>query len=220
MTHADESDFMALITDVLGFYNHAVSPFAIGVWWQACEPFSLEQVRLALSAHALDAERGQFAPRPADIVKALAGTQTDRSLVAWGKVNAAMQRVGAYESVAFDDPAIHVAIEDIGGWVAICRSDVDELPHLQRRFCASYRAASAMPSSYPPRLIGDHEAANRLQGRRVAPPVYIGDPDRAREVELLGGAEPRLQITTGAQVIPLQAALANSVGRLAGGDAA
>ena len=210
--HDPDAELVELITEVLAFYGQDVSRFALLVWLQACDGRSVEEVRRALGRYATDPERGHFAPKPADLVRELQGTQTDRSLVAWGTVNAAMQRVGAYESVVFDDPAIHIAIEDIGGWVAICRSDVDELPHLQRRFCASHRAATSMPGAHPPRLIGEHEAANRLQGRRVAPPVYIGDPDRAREVELLGGAEPRLQITTGAQVI--------SVGRLVGGDAA
>ena len=49
----------------------------------------------------------------------LDGTVTDRAALAWGKVLEAMSSVGAYSDVVFDDPAIHAAIEDCGGWVKI-----------------------------------------------------------------------------------------------------
>jgi hypothetical protein len=52
-------------------------------------------------------------PKPADIVRNLQGTASDRSLIAWGKLLEAMRRVGAYRSVAFDDGAIHAAVEDM-----------------------------------------------------------------------------------------------------------
>ena len=56
-----------------------------------------------------------------------------------------MQRVGAYRSVAFDDGAIHAAIEDMGGWPAVCRGKADELPFLQKRFTDLHRAYSSRP---------------------------------------------------------------------------
>lgn len=193
----EQRELVALITDVLGFYGQTTSPFALQVWLQACEGHEVEQVRRALGRHATDPERGQFAPKPADLVRELRGTHTDRSLLAWGKLHEAMQRVGAYTSVVFDDPAIHVAVEDLGGWPRICRSTVEELPHLQRRFCQSHRAYSTRPdTAYPPRLVGEHEATNRLGGKRIAPPTYVGDPKRARQVELGGSAGSRVAITS------------------------
>ena len=45
-----------------------------------------------------------------------------------------MQRVGAYQSVAFDDPVIHAVIEDLGGWTKLCRSDLKELSYMEHRF--------------------------------------------------------------------------------------
>lgn len=108
--------FSQLITDVLAFYRQDVSGFALQVWWQACANFELEQVTKALTAHAMDAERGQFAPKPADLVRQLAGTATDRAMLAWGKVHDAMGRVGAYQDVVFDDAVIHAVVEDLGGF--------------------------------------------------------------------------------------------------------
>lgn len=209
MQQSELEGFQALLTDALAFYRQDVSEFALSVWWQSCRPFSLEQVQKAFTVHATDAERGRFPPMPADIVKHLQGTQTDRSLMAWGKVMEGIQRVGAYQSVGFDDPAIHAAVEDLGGWTTICRSTMQELPHLQRRFTEAHRAYSGRQSfPYPAYLIGESEAANRTAGKRVAPPVLIGNPQRAAEVQRLGHAGPRNAITGGADAV---LALANTL---------
>jgi hypothetical protein len=207
VTDADRKPFAVLLSQALAFYRQDVSEFALGVWWAACQPFDLEQVRKALTAHALDAERGRFAPKPADIVRELQGTVTDRSLVAWGKVLEAMRVVGAYRSVAFDDAAIHSAIEDIGGWVAICRTALDELPHLQRRFCESHRVYSRRPAAtHRPHLPGEFEATNALNGRRIDAPTLIGDESAARAVMLAGSSAPRIGITPASQALALEAA--------------
>ena len=196
MKPTDKPAFAQLLTDALAFYRQDVSTFALGVWWQACEGFELEQVAKALTAHALDPDRGQFAPKPADLVRVLRGTLADRSLIAWGKVLDAMQRVGAYRSVVFDDGAIHAAISDMGGWPAICRGEVDELQFTQKRFCDLHRAYSLRPDHpYPARLVGDSEAANRVAGQPVAAPMLVGDPQRAQSVERVGVEGSKTAIT-------------------------
>lgn len=188
--------FGELITDALSFYRRDVSKFALSVWWQACQPYDFEQVAKALTAHAMDPERGQFAPMPADIVKQLQGTHTDRSLIAWGKVLDAIQRVGAYQSVVFDDGAIHAAIDDMGGWPGICRTLTDELQHAQRRFTETYRTYARRPDlAYPPRLAGEHERENVLRGHDAPAAYLIGDAEKAIETLRLGKEGSRHAIT-------------------------
>lgn len=202
MNAQDKRAFKDLITQALAFYRQDVSTFSLGVWWQACEPFSLEQAQKAFTGHATDAERGRFPPMPADIVKHLQGTQADRSLIAWGKVLEGIQRVGGYQSVGFDDPAIHAAVEDLGGWTTICRGTMQDLPHLQRRFMESHRAYCGRQAyPFPSYLLGESEAVNRTTGKPVAPPVLIGNPERAAEVLRLGRAGPRNTITSGADAV-------------------
>ncbi len=202
MQPSDKAKFKDMLTDALAFYRRDVTPFALSVWWSACQPFALEQIGKALTAHAMDPERGQFPPMPADIVKQLHGTFTDRSLVAWGKVLEAIQRVGAYQSVVFDDGAIHAAIEDIGGWVTICRSEMEELPHLQRRFMESHRVhVKRGTPAFPARLPGAHELENTIAGRKSAPPVLIGDVKAAQEVMQAGVETSRVAITP-LQMVP------------------
>lgn len=196
MQDSDRGKFSQLMSDAMAFYGKNVSTFALGVWWEACRNFSLEQVAKALTAHAMDPEQGQYQPKPANLVKALQGTRTDRSLIAWGKVLVAMQRVGAYTSVAFDDPVIHAAVEDLGGWAAICRGELNDLPHVERRFCESYRAYASRPDvAYVGVLPGVHQLENGLRGKESAPPILIGDPERAAAVMRNGGSAPKTQMT-------------------------
>lgn len=185
MQRSDFREFSAMLTDALAFYGKDVSSFALSVWWQACSRYSLEQVSKALTAHALNADRGQFAPKPADIVRALEGTHTDKALLAWGKALDAAGRVGAYQDVVFDDAAIHAVIEDIGGWPKFCRAETSELSYLQHRFCESYRAyvgRGAYP--YPRVLAGDRSPDHVYTSRGLPPPkpMVVGDVVAARLV--------------------------------------
>jgi len=195
MNQSDKQRFSEVLGGVHDFYGKELSKFAVAVWLQACESFDIEQITKAFSAHLMDPERGQFMPKPADLVRQLQGTRSDRCLIAWGKVLDAIQRVGAYTSVCFDDGLIHAVIEDMGGWVQLCRGEIDDLPFVQKRFCETYRAYSARGDvSYPSQLAGECDAANALKGYRIKPPTLVGDPAKAGQVMLAGG-QPKTRIT-------------------------
>ncbi len=185
MRDIERQEFTKLITEVLAFYRQDASKFAMSIWWQACQKFELDQVSKALSAHAMDPDRGQFPPKPADIVRQLGGTSTDRAALAWGKVLEAAQRIGAYTDVVFDDPAIHACIEDLGGWPKVCRTETKDLGYMQHRFCESHRAYTSRGRfDYPRRLIGDRSPDEMFvrKGLPLPRPMFVGDPDLARQV--------------------------------------
>lgn len=185
MKPSDKTRFAQLITDVMAFYKQDVSTFALSVWWQACERYDFEQVSKALTQHAMDADRGQFAPKPADLVRQLEGTATDRAMLAWGKVLDAVQRIGQYTDVVFDDPAIHAVIEDLGGWPKVCRVEMKELSYLQHRFTEAHRAYTNKGAfDYPRRLMGDRSPDEMYEKRGLpAPkPAVVGDVVKARLV--------------------------------------
>ena len=198
MKQRDREEFAKLVTDVLAYYRQDASKFTLDLWWNACQTFDLEQVRKALSAHAMDAERGQFAPKVADLVRILAGTHTDRAALAWGKVLEAIGAVGAYQDVVFDDPAIHAAVEDLGGWPKVCRGDMKDLGYLQHRFCESHKAYTGRGRfDYPRRLMGDRSPDSEYMKKGLPPPkpAIVGDVERARQVYLAGGVAGKTAIT-------------------------
>jgi hypothetical protein len=189
MKHEDKPKFKNLLTDVMGFYKQDVSVFALSIWWQSCESFDFEQVAKAMTAHAMDADKGNFHPKPADIVRQLAGTATDRSMLAWGKAMDAASRVGAYTDVVFDDQAIHAVVEDLGGWPKFCRTETAELSYLQHRFTEAYRAyAGRKEFDFPRRLAGDRSPDEVYSKRGLPPPkpAVIGDVEKARQIYRMG----------------------------------
>jgi hypothetical protein len=138
MTSHDRSEFAALLAEVLGFYRQQTSPFAMSVWWEACKGFELAQVRQAMTAHALDPDRGHFAPMPADIIRALVPSSNDAAHKAWGQLLEQVRAVGSYGNPKIDDTARN-ALAAMGGWGTLCRSDERELPFLQKRFIDGYK---------------------------------------------------------------------------------
>lgn len=174
MQPTDRAAFKTLLTDVMAFYRRDLSTFALGVWWEACKSFSLEQVTKAITAHAMDPEHGRFPPMPADLVKQLQGTRTDRSLVAWSLVYEAIGRYGAYRSVEFADPATQLAVHDMGGWPRLCATETAELQFAQKRFCEMHRTYTTRGDLNPPAvLIGVHDQdPRRLEKSK---PVLIGN---------------------------------------------
>lgn len=186
MNPSESKDFFRMVSDALGYWKQDASEFTLQVWWQGCQPFSFEQVSKALTAHATDPDKGQFAPKVADIVRQLAGTKTDRSLLAWGRVHDAMSSVGAYQDVDFGDNAIHAAIMDLGGWMKLCRTELTDLSYLQHKFCEAYRAYQAAGVAEIPALAGDRspDAMYLKRGLPVPKPVQIGSGKSAPRVDL------------------------------------
>jgi len=194
----ERAEFGRLITDALGYYREDATRFTLDLWWQACQRWTLDEVSGALSRHAMDPEHGQFAPKVADIVRIISGTNSDRAQLAWGKVHEAMGSVGAYTDVVFDDPAIHAAIEDAGGWPKMCRTETKELGFLQHRFCESHKAYTGRGTfEYPRRLMGDRSPDHEYlrHGRPVPHPALIGNADRARDVYRGGALAGKTAIT-------------------------
>lgn len=192
-------EFTDLLTDVMAYYTKDTSAFMVNVWWDACANFDLEQIQKALQRHATDPERGQFAPKVADIVKVLSGTTTDRAALAWGKVFEAIGSVGAMQDVVFDDPAIHAVIEDLGGWPKVCRTETKEISYLQHRFQESHKAYTERGDfAFPRRLHGarDPDSAYESYGLPLPRPALVGDRERAIAVLKNGNASGKTLIST------------------------
>lgn len=184
MSPSDSDEFQALLTDALAFWKQDATEFTLSVWWEACKGFTLEQVRKALTAHAMHPERGSFAPRPADFVRELQGTHTDRALMAWGRVSRAMAEVGAYATVDFCDPVIHAVVRELGGWALICRVPNDEQQFLQKRFCDFFRTYTTRGVAEAPlALQGDHDSENATKA--------LESPDTVKRLAAAPPVRPR-----------------------------
>ncbi|MEJ5151222.1 DUF6475 domain-containing protein [Comamonas sp. MYb396] len=199
MRDSELEGFRDLLTDVMAYYGKDCSEFMLTVWWEALHTFEMAQVSSSLRRHATDPDRGRFAPRVADIIKVLQGTTTDRAALAWGKVLGAMSSIGAYTDVVFDDPAIHAAIEDLGGWPKVCRTETAELSYLQHRFQEAHRAYTERGQfEYMRRLPGDRSPDHEYtsHGLKLPRPALVGVREKAIAVLQHGNAGGKTLISS------------------------
>lgn len=143
------------------------------IYWKTLEPFSDEQCEMAFKDILL---HSKFFPKPADFLEILEGKQGDKATLAWLKVLGTIKRVGTYESVCFDDPAIHTAIEAMGGWVRMGEITNDQLPWKQREFEKIYSSVNRPGMKHLEYLPGRTELDNSARGyfKHIPKPVQIG----------------------------------------------
>lgn len=203
----DAQPFRELIEGVYSFYGKDSSRFALDVWWQALKHFDLAAIRDALGRHSVNPDNGQWLPKPADVVKMMEGSTLDSAVGAWTKVDRAIQAVGTYATVAFDDPLIHRCLADMGGWTQLGTKQIDEWPFVAKEFQTRYRGYKSRREvgAYPPVLIGVFDQQNSQHGHELQVPVFIGDPDRVRDVVRLGSGKPALQITQHTKALAIEA---------------
>jgi hypothetical protein len=193
MTEHDFKKFHDGLTGVMSFYGKDLSTFALDVWWSALKRYDLPSITSAFNRWLANPDDGQYAPKPAHVIKMLGGCSMDKALQAWAKVDKSIRQVGTYESVVFDDPVIHRVMHEMGGWIGFGQKTEDEWPFVAREFETRYRGyamRSEMPD-YPPVLIGIAEAHNARKALPSEPPRLIGDPKNAEQV-MRGGSSTNL----------------------------
>lgn len=189
MKTTEYEQFERLLRGIYTFYRVELTSIHLEIWWRAMQKFDLRALQEAFSLHMLNPDNGQWLPKPADVVRLVAGGTADRALLAWSKFETAVQYVGQWDSVVFDDPIIHQVVDDMGGWRLLCGKPEKEWPFVKNDFVTRYRGYAVRPLvTYPSKLVGQIEAENMQHYPSSVPePKFVGDEARARMV-LANGA--------------------------------
>ncbi len=193
MEKIDIKPFMKLIASIGELYGKPISASLTEIYWQSLKCFELEDVQKALQAHIHNPDCGQFFPKPADVVRFIVGSGETRALSAWAVVEKAMHQVGSYQSIAFDDPLIHIVLEEMGGWIKLCSTKLTDLPFRANEFQKRYMGfLNKKTERHPKYLVGIIETDNAKNGFEISPPLLVGDAAKAKEVIKAGGGTPLL----------------------------
>lgn len=184
MQNKDFKKFMALLALVADTYSQPrLSEDAVKLYFKVLSDYSLDEVSQAIMEHI---KQSPYMPKPADIIRIIEGTAEDRASEAWYHVLKAMQQYGHYESVQFDNPAIHYAIERMGGWQKLCQLTEEELPFRERDFIKHYIRGERMASwdKVPLRFMGKHEQDNVFNGwdDMIPDTVFIKTNDNVKKM--------------------------------------
>lgn len=116
-------------------------------------------------------------PMPADIRKYCLETREEdldiRVAAARNKIKKAMNNIGTYVTVAFDDPIIHLVIRDFGGWIKLGMTDMEEFENLLKwDLSRLYKAYATRKNADIPLM---------LEGKADDKTVkYIGNEEKAK----------------------------------------
>lgn len=198
----EKQQFIEVLTNVFSTYGKSISEGTTQIWWSAMERYEMTDVMQAFAKHVQNPDNGQFFPKPADLIRIIDGSSDEKALAAWSKVDTAIRRVGPYETVAFDDPVIHFALADMGGWMALCEKREDELPFVCNEFVKRYRGfvRKAGQAGNAPRLLGIFDTQNAGKGLPPSEPTLIGDREKAGQVHKNSTENNRVQISHLSQI--------------------
>lgn len=197
MQQNDFQKFHDGISGVMEFYGKNVSRFTLDIWWNVLKPYDLASVIDAFNRHLANPDTGQFAPKPADVIRMLQGSTQDSALRAWAKVDTTIRSIGPYVDVVFDDPLIHRVIQDMGGWISFGQRNDAEWPFIAKEFenrYRGYRSRSDTPP-YAPVMIGIFSADNAKSGYRddTNQSTLIGNHQQALRVMRGGSGTPAIE---------------------------
>lgn len=153
MDQQDKRSFVRLMAQMGECYQHPINTMLTEIYWGDLRGFPLAAVQRAFTTHRRSPDRGRYMPRISDVVYFIEGDTKTRALKAWTKVQKAMRFVGCYQSIVFDDALIHLVVDDLGGWVSLCRLPHTELPFTERRFVERYLAYWYQPPGRYPRIL-------------------------------------------------------------------
>lgn len=136
MTKDDFRKFGAAWMTAHAVFGSEPSAAALQLCYRALECYSIDDIENALAAHMRDPEAGRFAPKPADIVRAIDGATESRAMVAWTEFREAT-RTGKAPA----DPVVQAVVKRMGGLPYLGDKTSRELDFMLPQFKTLYAAA-------------------------------------------------------------------------------
>ena len=194
MNKTDFKPFSVMWTAASEAVGRLPSSAAVGMVFRALMEYDFDDIRRALDAHMKNPDGGQFAPKPADVIRYIDGDPSSRALLAWTKTLDGIAGTGSYQTVVFDDSKIMAVVEGMGGWITVCEVTEKELPFMKNEFVTRYKGfLNSKLERWPKKLIGITEAQNQKHpNAKIPEPILLGDRQKALEVFQAGGDKPRL----------------------------
>lgn len=158
--------------------DKAPAPEEVEFAFRLLAPHPIKVVLDGIAKHCLNST---YPIKIADVQRNIVGNPDERATAAWVKVTTAIESHGPYARIAFDDPAIHAAL-DGGMWASLCAVEsYHDLGFRQKDFEAAYKALLGT-TNYPAVLCA-------IPSEKERPVQLVGDPDRARLVLENGSAK-------------------------------
>lgn len=173
MNSQDQVRFKELISIISENYDHDFTPSTVKLWWSVFKPHSIEAFESAVFSHIACPNVGMFAPKPANVMAHIVGTEKqvlieskDRAEIAWNVIVGEISRIGSYGTLKLDDGQALAAVKAIGGWKNLCSMTADKLTWAKKEFLAAYGSyertpVELLPSKLPGRIAIENQKLER-----------------------------------------------------------
>lgn len=178
--------FFQYIAGLQSLYDKELSEFVIGLYYEALKELTEEQFKAGVNKIIKNRVYSKF-PQPGEIIQSSIGNMENNKICyAEDNLRKAVKNYGAYYSVIFDDPVIHIMLENhFGSWIKFCRLEAEEMESFFKfEFEDLYKAYSSQKRmSIKTKMAGIHDARNEGQfDKEIARyDRYIGDKEKALE---------------------------------------
>ena len=138
MTEQDFTEFsslMELASQVTAMPNGKNVKEVTNALFIFLKKYPFEVVKCAVMNHCRE---NKFFPMLADIVNQIEGTAEERAAMAWSLILKAKKKYRLVKSIRFPNPAIHFAIERMGGWEHLYTYLIDEEEDFKAKIFATY----------------------------------------------------------------------------------
>ena len=186
MSNADKTDDEKKVVVIIGlsFFlppHRELTDVELVMWKRKLSKYPLELIEKVADRLSDDCA---LMPSWSEFVKAIEGDPSEKSLRAWTSAFQAMRDIGTWESVRFDDPAIHHAISRMGGWTEFGTWEEKDRPFRERQFRELYNAYRSEIDEVPDYLPGAMEISNgtKLQFKLVSTRPTLALAEGSRKV--------------------------------------
>lgn len=175
----DRAIFFKVMATVQQYFGKNLEQDVLDLYWNSLKQFTLEEFQTA-STNIMQ-EFNPTSAKPFPLIRdfrAMCGKDGEtRAVNIISLVKAAAKKYGQYESIDFDDLALHSVIERYGGWPDIVLWSEKDWQFHERNFIAAYKAAQSAKMAGPYYVMGLVEIANRAAGEAVSEPIAVAGPN-------------------------------------------
>lgn len=166
-----KKDLAIIVEGLAAMFRTEVTKALLEGYWLGLSDLDYEEVKRA----AVDAIRTcRFMPTVSELRERIHGSLAERAVIAWQEVSKAIECVGAYQTVVFEDPVSNAAVSNVGGWQRLCESSADELDRFIRRdFERAYQAIASHGGGSVAAHLGIVDRENSGNGYTSRPQVKV-----------------------------------------------
>lgn len=183
----NKNRFIELMAGLSELFDKEMTDSLFRIYAESLKAYTDEEIEIAINRAGATC---RFFPKPAELIEMIDGSPEGRAAEAYTKLKESCARVGAYNSVQFDDPAITSVVRSWGGWVNLCKATYDEwrYNYTLKQFKTLYEMACMYPEDNR-YLSGITEAANSQKGlaEHIPDPVQVGTKGR---LQIAGKSRP------------------------------